>query len=89
MIARPSSKPGIRFVLLKECDCDAILELLHDHDYNVQAALDTEEDLHGGVAKRMERIESGRPVNPLRRAGTDTNFVGVEDEGVETPYALA
>ncbi|KAL3907321.1 MAG: hypothetical protein SGARI_003594 [Bacillariaceae sp.] len=55
----------------------------------LQAALDTEEDLHGGVAKRMERIESGRPVNPLRRAGTDTNFVGVENEGVETPYALA
>ena len=55
----------------------------------LQAALDTEEDLHGGVAKRMERIESGRPVNPLRRAGTETSFVGVENQGVETPYALA
>jgi hypothetical protein len=58
----------------------------------LQAALDTEEDLHGGVAKRMERIESGRPVNPLRRAGTATSFLpsragtsGV----VETPYSLA
>ncbi|KAG7371842.1 hypothetical protein IV203_017984 [Nitzschia inconspicua] len=53
----------------------------------LQAALDTEDDLHGGVAKRMERIESGRPVNPLRRAGTDTSFVSTR--GSQTPYHLA
>jgi hypothetical protein len=75
-------------LILSDLQFFSLIYSLQKSNPELQAALDTEDDLHGGVAKRMERIESGRPVNPLRRAGTETSFVNTGNSSV-TPYSLA
>mmetsp|Transcript_26462 Transcript_26462/g.49401 ORF Transcript_26462/g.49401 Transcript_26462/m.49401 type:complete len:250 (+) Transcript_26462:73-822(+) len=39
-----------------------------------------QEDLRGSVGRRIDRIESGLPVNPLDRPGTGVSFSPTEDE---------
>jgi len=59
-ISTASSICRHRNSLLKECDADAALELLHDHKYNVDAALETAkinlEQLSGGWTRAEKEI---------------------------------